>query len=93
MTHPIPDRPRPVVLCVLDGWGHRAERADNAIAAADTPVWDRLIAECPNALLQASAADVGLPEGQMGNSEVGHNTLGAGRIALMTMSLISGMSE
>ena len=88
MTHPIPDRPRPVVLCVLDGWGHRVERADNAILAADTPVWDRLIAECPNALLQAAAADVGLPQGQMGNSEVGHMNLGAGRVVMQDMPRI-----
>ncbi len=88
MTHHTPDRPRPVVLCVLDGWGHRVERADNAIAAADTPVWDRLIAENPNALLQASAADVGLPEGQMGNSEVGHMNLGAGRVVMGDMPRI-----
>jgi len=88
MTHHNPHRPRPVVLCVLDGWGHRAEREDNAILAADTPVWDRLIAECPNALLQASAADVGLPEGQMGNSDVGHMNLGAGRVVIQDMPRI-----
>ena len=88
MTHHLPARPRPVVLCVLDGWGHRVERADNAIAAADTPVWDRLIAENPNALLRASDADVGLPQGQMGNSEVGHMNLGAGRVVLQDMPRI-----
>jgi 2,3-bisphosphoglycerate-independent phosphoglycerate mutase len=88
MTHHLPDRPRPVVLCVLDGWGHRVERAGNAIAAAATPVWDRLIAENPNALLGASAADVGLPRGQMGNSEVGHTNLGAGRVVMQDMPRI-----
>ena len=71
---------RPVVLCVLDGWGYRAGREANAIAQARTPVWDRLIATCPNSLLEAAERDVGLPPGQMGNSEVGHMNLGAGRI-------------
>ena len=73
-------RTRPVVLCVLDGWGHRREREDNAISLARMPVWNRLLAECPHALLDASAHEVGLPAGQMGNSEVGHMNLGAGRI-------------
>ncbi len=71
---------RPVVLCVLDGWGHRAEARDNAIAQARTPVWDRLMASAAHGLIEASNADVGLPDGQMGNSEVGHMNLGAGRI-------------
>ena len=70
---------RPVVLCVLDGWGHRTERDDNAIALAETPVWDRLTADRAWGLLTSAAAAVGLPEGQMGNSEVGHMTIGAGR--------------
>ena len=72
-------RPRPVVLCVLDGWGHREDSRDNAIALARAPVYRRLLAECPHALLDTSGRDVGLPEGQMGNSEVGHMNLGAGR--------------
>ena len=72
---------RPVVLCILDGWGQRAERADNAIALARTPVWDRLTGSCPHALLETSGRAVGLPDGQMGNSEVGHMNLGAGRVA------------
>jgi 2,3-bisphosphoglycerate-independent phosphoglycerate mutase len=72
--------PHPVVLCILDGWGARRARDNNAIALADTPVWDRLIATCPHGLLEASQGDVGLPAGQMGNSEVGHMTLGSGRI-------------
>jgi 2,3-bisphosphoglycerate-independent phosphoglycerate mutase len=71
---------RPVVLCILDGWGSRAEATDNAIRQARTPVWDRLSATCPSALLQASESHVGLPDGQMGNSEVGHMNLGAGRV-------------
>jgi 2,3-bisphosphoglycerate-independent phosphoglycerate mutase len=74
------NRPRPVVLCVLDGWGYRPERADNAIALADTPVVDRLMADCPTARLVTCGTDVGLPAGQMGNSEVGHLNLGAGRV-------------
>jgi 2,3-bisphosphoglycerate-independent phosphoglycerate mutase len=82
-------RPRPVVLCVLDGWGYRKEREDNAIALARTPVWDRLMAECPHALLDASAGAVGLPDGQMGNSEVGHMNIGAGRIVLQELPKIS----
>lgn len=77
---PRPAAPRPVVLCILDGWGHRAETANNAIARAETPVWDRLTATCPYALGDASEHHVGLPCGQMGNSEVGHMTIGAGRV-------------
>lgn len=71
---------RPAVLCVLDGWGCREERADNAVALADTPVFDRIWAAGPHALLRTSGEDVGLPEGQFGNSEVGHMNLGAGRV-------------
>jgi 2,3-bisphosphoglycerate-independent phosphoglycerate mutase len=73
-------RVAPVVLIVLDGWGWRAERDGNAIALARTPTWDRLVAHAPLALLDASGLAVGLPEGQMGNSEVGHLNLGAGRV-------------
>jgi 2,3-bisphosphoglycerate-independent phosphoglycerate mutase len=72
--------PRPVVLCILDGWGVRAEPENNAIAQAATPVWDRLMASCPTGQLEASEEHVGLPSGQMGNSEVGHMNLGAGRV-------------
>ncbi len=72
--------PRPVVLCVLDGWGHRPDSADNAIAAAATPAYDGFVAQCPNASLHSSGIEVGLPGSQMGNSEVGHLNLGAGRI-------------
>jgi 2,3-bisphosphoglycerate-independent phosphoglycerate mutase len=71
--------PRPVVLCVLDGWGQSGENAGNAIAQARTPVWDALLDKYPHAVLKASGLDVGLPRGQMGNSEVGHMNLGAGR--------------
>ena len=79
---------RPVVLCVLDGWGYRPETADNAIALADTPNWDRLWAAGPRALLQASEEEVGLPKGQMGNSEVGHMNLGAGRVVFQDLPMI-----
>ena len=70
----------PVVLCILDGWGYRHDDASNAIRAADTPVMDALWHAYPHTLIQASGADVGLPDDQMGNSEVGHLTIGAGRI-------------
>lgn len=73
-------RPKPIVLCILDGWGHRVEKADNAIAQARMPTWDRLLASCPHALLATSGLDVGLPAGQMGNSEVGHMNIGGGRV-------------
>jgi 2,3-bisphosphoglycerate-independent phosphoglycerate mutase len=79
---------RPVVLCILDGWGLRAEREANAVALADTPVFDRLIATCPHATLVTSGEDVGLPEGQMGNSEVGHLNIGAGRVVWMDLPRI-----
>ena len=71
---------QPAILCVLDGWGWRPEKPENAIALANTPVFDRLLTECPSALLKTSGTDVGLPEQQMGNSEVGHLNLGAGRV-------------
>jgi 2,3-bisphosphoglycerate-independent phosphoglycerate mutase len=80
--------PRPVLLCVLDGWGERKEFDDNAIALARTPVWDRLRATCPHGRLDASEGHVGLPEGQMGNSEVGHMNLGAGRVVLQDLPRI-----
>ncbi len=87
---PRPFRPRlrPVVLCVLDGWGHRVECEDNAICQAAPAVWQRLIATCPNALLDASEHHVGLPHGQMGNSEVGHMNLGAGRVVMQELPRI-----
>ncbi len=73
-------RKRTVVLVVLDGWGYRREIEGNAIAQADTPTWDRLWSTTSRTLLEASGLAVGLPEGQMGNSEVGHLNLGAGRM-------------
>jgi len=79
----------PVVLIVLDGWGYRPEREGNAIALASTPVWDRLWRSEPRTLLDASGLPVGLPEGQMGNSEVGHLNLGAGRVVPQDLVRIS----
>jgi len=73
-------RPRPAVLCILDGWGWRPDPTDNAIAAAKTPNYTRMLADCPHALLSTSGHAVGLPAGQMGNSEVGHMNIGAGRV-------------
>ncbi len=83
-----PARPRPVVLVILDGFGERAESADNAVRLAKTPRMDALKAEFPHALISTSGPDVGLPPGQMGNSEVGHLNFGAGRIAQMDISRI-----
>jgi 2,3-bisphosphoglycerate-independent phosphoglycerate mutase len=79
---PAAARPKPLVLCILDGWGERPNGPDNAIAAARAPNWRRLMARWPHARLQASEHYVGLPEGQMGNSEVGHTNIGAGRLVL-----------
>jgi 2,3-bisphosphoglycerate-independent phosphoglycerate mutase len=88
-----PTRPRPVVLCVLDGWGHREERADNSILQAKTPNWHRFMTGAPHALLQASELFVGLPSGQMGNSEVGHMNLGAGRVVMQDLPRIDKAIE
>src|SRR4051794_11659987 len=78
-----------VVLVVLDGWGYRREREGNAIELASTPVWHRLWESYPRTLLDASGLAVGLPEGQMGNSEVGHLNLGAGRVVPQDLVRIS----
>jgi len=80
--------PKPVLLLILDGWGHRDEAEDNAIAQADCPNWRRLLAECPHTLVHTSGRHVGLPDGQMGNSEVGHMNLGAGRIVYQDLTRI-----
>ncbi len=80
---------RPVMLLILDGFGWRQERADNAIRLARMPNFDRLWATCPHAFLRTSGADVGLPEGQMGNSEVGHMNIGAGRVVTQDLPRIS----
>ncbi|MBR0652043.1 2,3-bisphosphoglycerate-independent phosphoglycerate mutase [Roseomonas terrae] len=80
--------PRPVMLVILDGWGWREDRADNAVRQARTPAFDRLWSECPHAFLRTSGADVGLPDGQMGNSEVGHLNIGAGRVVMQDLPRI-----
>jgi 2,3-bisphosphoglycerate-independent phosphoglycerate mutase len=82
------DTKKPTVLIILDGWGHREESRDNAIANGRTPVWDRLWAQAPHTLISGSGLDVGLPEGQMGNSEVGHMSLGSGRIIYQNITRI-----
>ncbi|MEO5362244.1 MAG: 2,3-bisphosphoglycerate-independent phosphoglycerate mutase [Magnetococcus sp. DMHC-8] len=82
-------RPKPITLVVLDGWGCRAETRHNAIHHADTPHFDRWWQTRPHALVQTSGLDVGLPEGQMGNSEVGHTNLGAGRIVYQDLTRIN----
>ena len=81
-------RPIPVVLCILDGWGYRADSSANAVAMAETPAWDHLMADCPHAYLVTHGPDVGLPSGQMGNSEVGHTNIGAGRVVAMDLGQI-----
>ncbi|WP_347311517.1 2,3-bisphosphoglycerate-independent phosphoglycerate mutase [Defluviimonas sp. SAOS-178_SWC] len=80
--------PRLVVLCILDGWGLRAETTGNAVALATKPTFDRIMATCPHAQLVTHGPDVGLPSGQMGNSEVGHTNIGAGRIVAMDLGQI-----
>jgi 2,3-bisphosphoglycerate-independent phosphoglycerate mutase len=82
---------RPLVLTILDGWGYRAETANNAIALAKKPTYDKLLREYPNTLIQASDHFVGLPDGQMGNSEVGHLNIGAGRIVQMDITRIDAL--
>ena len=81
-------RPKPIVLTVLDGWGYRAETKGNAIALARKPNYDRLLKEFPNTLIHTSGPFVGLPEGQMGNSEVGHMNMGAGRVVRMDITRV-----
>jgi len=82
---------RPVVLTVLDGWGYRPQTENNAVALARTPTFDLLMREYPNTLIQASEQFVGLPSGQMGNSEVGHLNIGAGRVVQMDITRIDCM--
>jgi 2,3-bisphosphoglycerate-independent phosphoglycerate mutase len=79
----------PLLLLILDGWGVREPAPDNAISTADTPNWDRLWSDCPHALLDTSGEAVGLPDGQMGNSEVGHMNIGAGRIVYQDFTRIT----
>ena len=79
---------KPTLLIILDGFGHREAKEDNAIANANTPTWDRLWSQQPHSLISGSGLDVGLPDGQMGNSEVGHMSLGAGRIIYQQITRI-----
>lgn len=79
---------KPFILCILDGWGHGDKSPSNAISQAKTPCWDALNLRFQKSLLGASGQDVGLPQGQMGNSEVGHMTIGAGRIILQDLPRI-----
>src|ERR1700681_4809161 len=86
-------RPKPLVLIILDGWGYRIETKSNAIALARKPTYDRWLREYPNTLIQTSGHAVGLPDGQMGNSEVGHLNIGAGRIVHMDSTRIELMIQ
>src|SRR5262245_62541578 len=84
---------RPLVLVILDGWGYAPPSKSNAISLARKPNYDRLLKEYPNTLIYTSGRYVGLPEGQMGNSEVGHLNIGAGRIVQMDITKIDVMIE
>ena len=89
----MPPPPRPVMLVILDGFGWREDPADNAIRMAKMPNYDRLWKTCPHALLRTSGLDVGLPPGQMGNSEVGHMNIGAGRVVMQELPRIGQAIE
>ena len=84
---------RPVMLVILDGWGWREDPADNAVLQAKTRTFDRIWATCPHALLHTSGNDVGLPTGQMGNSEVGHLNIGAGRVVMQELPRIDHAAQ
>src|SRR5690625_4444929 len=84
---------KPVILCILDGWGLSTEREGNAPLLAKTPNFDRIWAEETHSTLAASGEDVGVPPGQIGNSEVGHTNIGAGRIVLMELPRINKAIE
>src|SRR5215470_11308767 len=86
-------RPKPLILIILDGWGYSPKTEANAIALARKPTYDRLLREYPNTLIHTSGPFVGLPEGQMGNSEVGHLNIGAGRIVHMDITRIDQMIQ
>ncbi|MBG57684.1 MAG: phosphoglycerate mutase (2,3-diphosphoglycerate-independent), partial [Porticoccus sp.] len=83
------EQKKPLVLLVLDGYGHSDSKESNAVQAAKTPVMDHLRNHCPTTLIATSGLAVGLPEGQMGNSEVGHMTLGAGRVIYQSFTRIN----
>src|SRR5688500_7225680 len=93
LTAAKPAAPKPVVLLILDGWGHREDPADNALAQAELPNWRRLLATAPHTLIHTEGRHVGLPDGQMGNSEVGHMNLGAGRIVYQDLTRIDAAIE
>ncbi|MDA0150532.1 2,3-bisphosphoglycerate-independent phosphoglycerate mutase [Vibrio sp. LaRot3] len=80
---------KPLALVILDGYGHREDTANNAVANAETPNLDKLFSNNPNTLIAASGMDVGLPDGQMGNSEVGHTNIGAGRVVYQDLTRIT----
>src|SRR6187402_3020524 len=86
-------RPKPVLLLILDGWGHREEVADNALAQAVLPNWHALLRDCPQMLVHTEGRHVGLPDGQMGNSEVGHMNIGAGRIVYQDLTRVDAAIE
>ncbi len=91
--HEAASRPKPVVLLILDGWGYREDPRDNALAQADLPRWRQLWATRPHTLIHTEGRHVGLPDGQMGNSEVGHMNLGAGRIVYQDLTRIDAAIE
>src|SRR5512140_576332 len=86
-------RPKPIVLVILDGWGYSPKIEGNAIALATKPTWDELTSRYPHTLIYTSGRAVGLPDGQMGNSEVGHMNIGAGRVVYMDITRIDLMIE
>ncbi|NWH08660.1 MAG: 2,3-bisphosphoglycerate-independent phosphoglycerate mutase [Alphaproteobacteria bacterium] len=94
LPHSVPSAPaRPVVLCILDGFGWRPETEANAVALANAPHWKRLFAQGPRTFLKTSGPAVGLPEGQMGNSEVGHMNIGSGRVLVQDLDRISNAAS
>ena len=83
------DQRKPLVLLILDGFGHSETNQYNAVSNANAPIWENLWASNPKTLIHTSGLEVGLPEGQMGNSEVGHMTLGAGRVVYQNFTRIN----
>ncbi len=83
------NRPKPLVLLIIDGFGHREEQENNAIAMAKTPCWDQLQKNSPKTLLDCAGDSVGLPQEQMGNSEVGHLHIGSGRLMRQELSKVT----
>src|SRR5688572_4586317 len=86
-------KPKPFILIILDGWGYAPPSKTNAISLANKPAYDRLLQQFPNTLIQTSGRFVGLPEGQIGNSEVGHLNIGAGRVVYMDITRVDLMIE